>query len=159
MIKRYYFLLAACSATFGFTAPALAQANNDGFQRRNGQMYVVRNGQPRPMTHDVHLPTGTVVTKDGFLVAPNGQRAELREGQGCTLRGQPVDVVQGPTGLVLAAPQTRAAERAREMDEDDEPERGVEAVFSRLFGEREGKGWKKAKGRGKRHGKGHGEDD
>ncbi len=43
------------------------QLNNDGFHCRNGQMHVSRNGQLRPMVRDARLPTGLVVTKDGFI--------------------------------------------------------------------------------------------
>ena len=88
-------------------APARAQqpVSNDGFRRRNGQMEVIRNGQPRPMMRDAHLPTGATVTRDGFVVSATGQRAELREGQGCDLRGRPVPVLVSTTGaLVLDGP-------------------------------------------------------
>ncbi|WBA40831.1 DUF6799 domain-containing protein [Hymenobacter canadensis] len=69
--------------------PIAAQAQtNDGFLRRDGTMYVLRNGQPRPMAHDVHLPNGRTVTHDGFVVAPDGRRTELRNGSGCDLNGQ-----------------------------------------------------------------------
>ncbi|WBO83787.1 DUF6799 domain-containing protein [Hymenobacter yonginensis] len=61
---------------------------NDGFVRRDGTMYVLRNGQPRPMTHEVHLPNGRTVTPDGFVVAADGRRTELRNGSGCDLSGQ-----------------------------------------------------------------------
>lgn len=86
--------------------PAQAQQPaNDGFRRLHGQMEVLRNGRARPMTRDVHLPTGATVTKDGFVVSPTGQRTELREGQGCDLRGQLVVVRPAPDGKVaLAAP-------------------------------------------------------
>ena len=86
-------------------APAQQGPNNDGFHRRNGQMQVLRNGQGRPMTRDAHLPTGITVTKDGFVVSPTGQRTELREGQGCDLRGRLVAVQADADGrLALAAP-------------------------------------------------------
>lgn len=69
--------------------PLAAQAQtNDGFLRRDGTMYVLRNGQPRPMLHEVHLPNGQTVTPDGFVVAPDGRRTELRNGSGCDLSGQ-----------------------------------------------------------------------
>ena len=101
------FILGLLGSIFGIgLAPAAAQQpNNDGFQRRNGQMQVVRNGQARPMTRDAHLPTGATVTKDGFVVSAAGQRTELREGQGCDLRGRPVAVQAAADGrLALAAP-------------------------------------------------------
>lgn len=80
-------------------------ADNDGFQRRNGQMYVLRNGQLRAMTRDSRLPTGALVSKDGFITDARGRRTELREGQGCDLKGNIVAVA--PTaagGLALAQP-------------------------------------------------------
>ncbi|TYZ08691.1 hypothetical protein FY528_12525 [Hymenobacter lutimineralis] len=99
-------ILLAGALALLLTTPAPAQSN-DGFQRLHGQMYLVRNGQRRPMTHDAHLPTGHVVTKDGFVVAANGLRTELREGQGCDLRGRAVAVVPTSRGLALAAPPAR----------------------------------------------------
>lgn len=134
--------------------PALAQQpNNDGFRRHNGQMEVVRNGQPRPMTRDIHLPTGATVTKDGFVVSPAGERTELREGQGCDLRGRLVAVRAAASGaLALASPastRTSAAPRAQPRP----------SALERLFGSREDEGrWggkfkknKKHKGKGKGH--------
>jgi hypothetical protein len=101
----FFSAVLALLATLGLTAPVRAQQlNNDGFQRRNGQMHIVRNGQRRPMTRDARLPTGTVVTKDGFVVGPGGTRTELREGQGCDLRGNVVSVVEHGGALALGAP-------------------------------------------------------
>jgi|GEM_PF-1689422 len=80
-------------------------ADNDGFQRRNGQMYILRNGQLRAMTRDSRLPTGVLVSKDGFVTDARGRRTELREGQGCDLKGNVVTIA--PTaagGLALAQP-------------------------------------------------------
>ncbi|GAA4392414.1 DUF6799 domain-containing protein [Hymenobacter koreensis] len=86
------------------TPPSSAQQlNNDGFQRHNGQMQILRNGQLRPMTRDARLPTGAVVTKDGFVVSRDGRRTELREGQGCDLRGNIVAVVPTASGLALSS--------------------------------------------------------
>lgn len=141
--------------------PALAQQlNNDGFQRRNGQMQLVRNGQARPMTHDVHLPTGAVVTKDGFIIGAGGQRTELREGQGCDLRGRPVAVRTTANGvLALAAPARVPAG----------PPVARPSVLEALLGPAgaengyyfNGKKWKKnhGKGHGKGHGRGHRKDE
>ena len=99
-------ILIAIALLLGLGAPATAQQlANDGFHRRNGQMHVLRNGQLRPMTRDSRLPTGTVVTKDGFLVAANGTRTELLEGQACDLKGRVVAVRPGAGGaLTLGAP-------------------------------------------------------
>lgn len=138
--------------------PTLAQQlSNDGFQRRNGQMQVLRNGQARPMTRDAHLPTGVTVTKDGFVVGPGGQRTELREGQGCNLRGRPVAVRTAPNGtLALASPA------AASTDERDESAR---SVLTEIFGRRgeSDERFFKSKKYKKSHGKGHGrwkdEDD
>lgn len=83
---------------------ATAQASNDGFLRRDGSMYVLRNGEKRPMTHDVHLPNGRVITRDGFVVEPDGRRTELREGDACTLAGSRTAIASKPDGrLTLAA--------------------------------------------------------
>ena len=82
---------------------AFAQTN-DGFIRRDGTMYVLRNGQPRPMPHDVHLPNGRTVTHDGFVVEPGGQRTELRDGSGCDLTGSSAAVAT-QAGRVVLAPQ------------------------------------------------------
>ena len=96
-------------------APARAQqpASNDGFRRHNGQMEVIRNGKPYPMTRDAHLPTGTTVTKDGFVVSSGGQRTELREGEGCDLRGRPVPILANASGALALASPNNPAEAAR----------------------------------------------
>ena len=148
-------LLASTQVTSAQQAP-----NNDGFQRRNGQMQVVRNGQPRAMTRDARLPTGVLITKDGFVVAPDGQRIELREGQGCDLRGRPVVVRTTASGaLVLGVPA--APPRTTVLRDDQAPH----AFLAELFGSREnssGQFIKFKKGK-KHHGKGKGrwkeEDD
>lgn len=109
MRMRLFRATAAFGLLVALVHPATAQQapNNDGFQRRNGQMQVVRNGQAHAMTRDAHLPTGFTVTKDGFVVSPTGQRTELREGQGCDLRGRPVAVQAAADGrLALASPAT-----------------------------------------------------
>ena len=146
----------------GLTATGFGHAQqpgNDGFQRRNGQMQVLRNGQARPMTRDAHLPTGTTITKDGFIVSPDGQRTELREGQGCDLRGRPVAVLTAANGtLALAAP---VAARPAAVGPRPAPSRSVlEEVFGRGDDD---DGFFKFKKRKKNHGKGHGrwkgEDD
>ncbi|MBC8085435.1 MAG: hypothetical protein H7Z21_19725, partial [Hymenobacter sp.] len=123
---------------------------------------VLRNGQARPMTRDIHLPTGATVTKDGFVVSPTGQRTELREGQGCDLRGRPVAVRTAPNGTLVLAPA--AAERT-EYEPENGRARTSRSVFEELFGRRDGdnegygkrKKYKKNKGKG--HGRWKGEDD
>ncbi|MBF9144139.1 DUF6799 domain-containing protein [Hymenobacter properus] len=145
-----------------WSAQAQPTANNDGFRRYNGQMEVVRNGQPRPMTHDARLPTGATVTKDGFIVGPEGHRTELAEGQGCDLRGRPVAVRTTADGrLALAGPGRSAQPAVR----PPAPPRSLLETFVGSAGA--GKGWghfknKKAKkkhGKGKGHGRWKGEDD
>jgi hypothetical protein len=89
-------------------AAAAPMADNDGFQRRNGQMYILRNGQLRAMTHDSRLPTGVLVTKDGFVVDARGRRTELREGQGCDLKGNLVAVAPTASGSLVLATSMRA---------------------------------------------------
>lgn len=105
-MQIFFTLLIACTLLLGLGTPTAAQQlANDGFHRRNGQMHVLRNGQLRPMTRDSRLPTGTVVTKDGFLVSSNGTRTELLEGQACDLKGRVVAVRTGANGaLALGAP-------------------------------------------------------
>ena len=146
-------LLAACL----LAGPARAQAgtNNDGFRRRNGLMEVIRNGRPYPMTRDAHLPTGATVTKDGFVVGPDGRRSELPEGQGCDLRGRPVAVLAGSGGtLALAAAGEAAAEPAAMP---------ASGLLQQVFGSEEEGGifhFKKGKKHhGKGQSKGHGYDD
>lgn len=83
---------------------SVAQAQtNDGFQRRDGTMYLVRNGEARPMTRDARLPNGRLITRDGFVVTREGQRTELKDGQGCTLLGEAVAVTTQPNGRLLLA--------------------------------------------------------
>ena len=128
---------------------------DDGFQRRNGQMSIVRHGVLRPMTHDVHLPTGIVVTKDGFLISSDGKRTELREGQGCDLRGRPVAVSEAQGRLTLAPAAVPRAENAAMGSTMAVRSSLLDELLSRPASDRgRGKGWfKKAKkgkyGRGK----------
>ena len=147
--------LAALGLWLGLScAPAAAQqANNDGFHRRNGQMHILRNGQMRPMTRDARLPTGVLVTKDGFVVDARGRRTELREGQGCDLSGKVVAVSQTPTGALALAPAAPAVRVSRPgVTQDGTPAaEEVRAVFSELFRGRDqgkkhkNKGWKRHK--------------
>ncbi|MDJ0365155.1 hypothetical protein QMK33_08320 [Hymenobacter sp. H14-R3] len=155
--------LACLLLPLGRLALAQQPTNNDGFLRRNGQMQVVRNGQARPMTHDARLPTGVVVAKDGFVIAAGGQRTELREGQGCDLRGRPVAVRTAASGaLALASPAPARASVGPAARPSV-----LEALLGPAGGEGgysfNGKKWKKnhGKGHGKGHGRGHrkNEDD
>lgn len=154
---RIFWAVLAATLLGSLGQPALAQqvSNNDGFQRRNGQMQVLRNGQGRPMTRDAHLPTGVTVTKDGFVVSPTGQRTELREGQGCDLRGRPVAVQATADGrLALAAP---AGPRPEAL-----PGRAqsaptlLQAMFGASDDDDDGRGVFKYKKYKKHHGKGKG---
>ena len=164
MQTRFYRVAGAVSLLLITSWPTLAQQlRNDGFQRRNGQMQVVRNGQPRPMTRDAHLPTGATVTKDGFVVSAEGRRTELREGQGCDLRGRPVAVLTAADGtLALAAP-----ERARSATSTTGQDQPARSVLAEIFGRRDDgderffkvKKSKKHHGKGKGHGRWEGEDD
>jgi hypothetical protein len=131
---------------------AQAPPADDGFQRRNGTMYLIRRGQARPMPHDVHLPNGRTVTRDGFVVEGNGQRRELAEGRGCTLLGVATTVATKPDGmLALAVPAPArpvAAVAARYQ-----PDMLTEVLTRRGKGHR---GWGYFKKHGKRkHGKGN----
>ena len=139
----------------GLVAPGFGHAqqlDNDGFQRRNGQMQVVRNGHARPMTHDAHLPSGAVVTKDGFVVAATGQRTELREGQGCDLRGRPVAVRTAADGRVALAPP------AAVVVANPAGPGSSRSLLEEIFGSRgdEDCGYYKFKKGKKHHGKGRG---
>jgi hypothetical protein len=128
MPNRYPLLL-VLGLLLSLTTPAAAQqSNNDGFHRRNGQMHVLRNGQLRPMTRNSRLPTGVLVTKDGFLVSPNGRRTELHEGQGCDLKGNVVAVASAASGGLVLAPAARSRRRAPSADDQ------ARAVLSDLFG-------------------------
>ena len=158
MLTRKIWALVGCLSAVSAAHAQPSAANNDGFQRRNGQMQIVRNGQPRPMTRDAHLPTGSVVTKDGFIVGPTGQRTELQEGEGCDLRGRPVRVLTTANGtLALGSPVQAAAPAARGQV------LSARSVLNELFGQREDdedgnpfKFKKEKKRHGKGHGKGHG---
>ncbi|MCB2406702.1 DUF6799 domain-containing protein [Hymenobacter lucidus] len=103
--------LLLCSLAMAVPALGQSAAANDGFLRRDGTMYVIRNGVKRPMTRDAHLPNGRIITRDGFVVARDGHRTELAEGKGCDLAGSSVAVATGAGGqLVLAAaPRSQAA--------------------------------------------------
>ncbi|UOQ78812.1 hypothetical protein MUN84_09900 [Hymenobacter sp. 5516J-16] len=92
MLSRFS-LLTCCLALLAHCATAQA---NDGFQRRDGGMYLIRNGETRPMTRDIRLPNGRLVTRDGFVVGRDGSRTELKDGQGCSLLGRPWPVSPNP---------------------------------------------------------------
>ncbi len=104
---RVYLLSFAC---FLLTHLASAQAN-DGFQRRDGTMFLVRNGEVRPMPHDVQLPNGRRVTRDGWVVARDGRRTELRDGQGCTMLGEVAQAEPDSRGRILLHDAGSAAAR------------------------------------------------
>ncbi|MGY3087659.1 hypothetical protein ACVWYF_000685 [Hymenobacter sp. UYAg731] len=152
MFSRIFWLCGAVAGLLALHGPAHARQtpNNDGFQRRNGQMQVIRNGQARSMTRDAHLPTGATVTKDGFVVSPTGQRTELGEGQGCDLRGRPVAVRTAANGaLALGAPSAPASVRsARPVP--------APSLLEQVFGSGDDEGEFKFKKHKKHHGKGHG---
>ena len=128
-------------------AHAQQPVDNDGFRRRNGQMEIIRNGQPYPMTRDAHLPTGATITKDGFVVSASGQRTELREGQGCNLRGRSVAVVGMAGGALALGPASAAAAGPAQT--------AAPTLLEQVFGRREGEFFKYKKVK-KYHGKGHG---
>ena len=160
MLTRKIWALVGCLSVVSAAHAQPSAANNDGFQRRNGQMHVVRNGQPRPMTRDAHLPTGTVVTKDGFIVGPTGQRVELQEGKGCDLRGRPVRVLTTASGALALAPPVQVAAPTASSNA-----LSARSVLNELFGQRQEddeddgnpfKFKKEKKRHGKGHGKGHG---
>ncbi|UYZ62586.1 DUF6799 domain-containing protein [Hymenobacter weizhouensis] len=128
---------------------AAAQAD-DGFRRVDGTMYVVRNGQQRPMTRDARLPNGRTITRDGFVVERDGRRTELPEGRGCTLLGEPVAIATGPDGrLALASPERPATRPAPAVLVTNE---SVLAEVQRWWGGKgKGKGrYKKWKKRGRK---------
>ncbi|WP_303309962.1 DUF6799 domain-containing protein [Hymenobacter sp. BT730] len=87
---------------------AQAQSANDGFVRRDGTMYVVRNGVERPMSQDVHLPNGRTVSRDGFIVERDGRHTALAEGQGCTLLGAVATVRTAADGRVAFTSAARS---------------------------------------------------
>lgn len=130
--------------------PARAQAD-DGFRRVDGTMYVIRNGQQRPMTRDARLPNGRTITRDGFVVARDGQRTELPEGRGCTLLGDPVAVAAHPNGRLSLASSGRAAPGAAPAV--FVADRALLAEVQRWWtGKAKGKGrHKKGKHRGRKH--------
>ena len=161
MRMRLFRATAALGLLVALVHPALAQQapNNDGFQRRNGQMQVVRNGQAHAMTRDAHLPTGFTVTKDGFVVSPTGQRTELREGQGCDLRGRPVAVQAAADGRLALAPPASSRTAVPVASGGTQPSRTLlQAMFGASDDDDEGlfKSKKHKKHHGKGKGKGHG---
>ncbi|UOQ72891.1 DUF6799 domain-containing protein [Hymenobacter cellulosilyticus] len=132
-----------------FSAPGQSRSRNDGFQRQDGAMFVIRNGVRRPMTRDAHLPNGRIITRDGFVVSRDGHRTELAEGKGCDLNGTVVSVTGGgnapvllaPAGTAAVGPPTAAAAYLRQVDR----------------GKGKGRGWghhkkpKHGKGKHKKH--------
>lgn len=103
--------------------PAAAQKGtaNDGFLRQNGTTYVVRHGQLRPLTREVHLPNGRTVAPEGFVIGPDGQRQPLAEGQGCDLQGTLRTARRQPNGswaVVGGRSAPRGGQTVRPADED-----------------------------------------
>ncbi|GAB2772946.1 hypothetical protein HNQ93_000839 [Hymenobacter luteus] len=141
------FRICLLTCLLGATHLASAQGN-DGFQRRDGTMYLIRNGETRPMTRDARLPNGRLITRDGFVVARDGKRTELKDGQGCTLLGEPVAVRPQPDGRLLLA--TSAAPRAAAPAA---PISYSEAVWRWLEGRGRGKGKGREKSKHKARGK------
>ncbi|UOQ53728.1 DUF6799 domain-containing protein [Hymenobacter cellulosivorans] len=144
-------ILLLCCLTSSLSGLAQSRGRNDGFQRRDGGMFIIRNGAPRPMTRDVHLPNGRVITRDGFVVARDGRRTELAEGKGCDLAGNVVQVtgeVGGP--LRLAAVPRPAASAVRAPI-------SAEAYLRQLVNGGKRRGWghqkkgKHGKGKHKKH--------
>ncbi|WP_345070955.1 DUF6799 domain-containing protein [Hymenobacter fastidiosus] len=140
MFGLFRFSLLPILLVLSLSSLAQRSPGNDGFQRRDGTMYRIRNGEQRAMNHDVHLPNGRTITRDGFVVDATGRRTELAEGKGCTLLGAPTAVVTTAAGLTLASPASAVPATSRyEAD-----------LLDRVFGPRgRGKGW----GRYKKHGK------
>ncbi len=130
-------------ALFLLTHLAAAQAN-DGFQRRDGTMFLVRNGEIRPMPHDVQLPNGRRVTRDGWVVARDGRRTELRDGQGCTMLGEVARAEPDNRGRILLHDAGSATTQA-----------GPLRIGTEFWTGKKGKG--KGKGRGK-HKRKHDDD-
>jgi hypothetical protein len=153
--KSRRFLAVPVFILLGLGQPASAQnLRDDGFQRRNGQMSIVRHGALRPMTRDAHLPTGVVVTKDGFLIDPAGHRTELREGQGCDLRGRPVAVNEAQGHITLASAVPARPKSAPVMAVSNmEPSLLDELLGRPASGNGRGPGWLK-KGKKGKHGRG-----
>ncbi|RYU78367.1 DUF6799 domain-containing protein [Hymenobacter persicinus] len=148
MLVSFRHLLLPALLGLSLGSQAQRAALNDGFQRRDGTMYLIRNGQKRPMAHDVHLPNGRTVTRDGFVVEPGGQRTELAEGRGCTLLGTPATVTTLPSGQLALGSVAQPL-----------PAATVSTGYSvsrleQLFGRRGHKGWGHYKKKGK-HGKKH----
>lgn len=105
------FRLLLTAALSALLAPAAYAQADDGFVRRNGATYLLRHGQLRPLAQEIHLPNGRSVTPDGFVLRPDGSRAELREGQGCDLRGNLVGSRQQADGRWVLAAAPPAAPR------------------------------------------------
>ncbi len=103
------------------------QLNNDGFHRRNGQL--------RPMVRDARLPTGLVVTKDGFIVTTEGRRTELREGQGCDLNGNVVAVISAATGGLASLPPRTPARRTASTQAGASAAEQAHEALEDLFGD------------------------
>ncbi|MCC2547300.1 hypothetical protein LJY25_12665 [Hymenobacter sp. BT175] len=156
-MPKLFFLLSTVLVAVLLAGPARAQQlNNDGFQRRNGQMQILRNGQPRPMLRDAHLPTGVLVTKDGFVVGPDGKRTELREGQGCDLKGNLVSVVATAHGLALSSPAKSKHRPARTAPAENQVRSLLDELLGRGGDDRDENDDKYEQKRGGEHARGRG---
>ncbi|KUG08003.1 DUF6799 domain-containing protein [Solirubrum puertoriconensis] len=138
--KTWVGALLACLLSW----PAVGQsgAANDGFLRQNGTTYVVRHGQLRPLSREVHLPNGRTVTPEGFVIEPDGKRQPLAEGQACDLQGTLRSARRQPNGTWAVVGGRSAPRGSQTVSLDDEGRWVPPGVRKK---------WQKRRGKRKKH--------
>lgn len=83
-------------------AGAVATSANDRFVLQNGEVVLIKDGRPTPLTKNVLLSNGTKINyKSGIVELPGGKKTTLKEG----------DYVRPDGGIVFATPTSAAAAR------------------------------------------------
>ncbi|UYZ65038.1 DUF6799 domain-containing protein [Hymenobacter weizhouensis] len=83
-------------------AGAVATSPTSRFVMQNGEVVLVQEGRPTPLTKNVLLADGTKINyKSGIVELPGGKKTTLKEG----------DYVRPDGGIVFATPASAAAAR------------------------------------------------
>jgi hypothetical protein len=68
--------------TFCARAQTNAQPRRDGLTWSDGQLFLLRNGMPQPVTREVRLPSGARISPNGHVILANGRQGTFRPGDG-----------------------------------------------------------------------------
>lgn len=105
-------------ALLSCTTLSFAQTKN-GYLRRDGKMFEVRNGKVHPLANDVMLANGVTVLKNGTVIQKNGVRQKINENEGVDILGQILYPQTGQDGDVILNPRRGDDQYERRRDNDD----------------------------------------